>query len=136
MNRLPSPTASSSRRVTLRSALSWRHWLRSLRARRLARLERRFRLRQERAALLLGPLWEQHLAPLVEMQLRQQELLRELMLRQAEVDSRTLAVSPLQQEQKELLLEILSSLQPSPQVEIARQLGLPLSSPSSPSSTS
>lgn len=136
MSRLPSPTASPSRRETLLSVLSWKRWRRNLKARRLARQERRWRLRQERAAALLNPLWEQQLRPLYRELLLLTEAAQTLQRQQAELDSRTLAVSPQLQEQKELLLEILSSLQPSPQVEIARQLGLPLSSPSSPSSTS
>lgn len=134
MSRLPSPTASPSPRVTLRSALSWKHWRRSLRLRRLARLERRFRLRQERAALLLSPLWEQQLRPLVQ----EVTLLRKLTLQTEQALTRLEQVVEQRppEETRELLLEILSSLQPSPEAEIAQRLGLPLSSPSSPSSTS
>lgn len=124
---------SSSPRETLRSVLSWKRWHRSLRLRRQARLERRFRLRQERAALLLNPLWEQHLAP-------QQQLLQNLLDLQWELQRRLAMLeqspSPELAEHRELLLEILSSLQPRPEAEIAQRLGLPLSSPSSPSSTS
>jgi len=39
----------------------------------------------------------------------------------------------LLQEQRELLLELLNSLQPPPEQEIARRLGLPTQPPSSPS---
>lgn len=132
MSRLPSPTASRSRRVTLRSVLSWRRWLPSLKARRRARLERRFRLRQERAALLLNPLWEQHLLPV-----RQELLLQSQLLEQTRQDLLTLQQALLTrepEETQELLREVLRSLQPPPERDLLSRLSMqPLSFPSSTS---
>jgi hypothetical protein len=134
VSRLPSPTASRSPRATLRSALSWKLWRLRWTQRRQARQERRFRLRQERAALLLNPLWEQHLLPV-----QQELLLQSRLLEQTRQDLLTLQQALLTrepEETQELLLEILRSLQPAPQVEISRMLGLPMQPPSSPRSAS
>ena len=134
MSRLPSPTASRSPRATLRSALSWKLWRQRWTQRRRARLERRFRLRQERAALLLNPLWVQHLQPILqELQLQNRVLeqtRQDLLLLQQGLETRP------PEEVRELLLEILRSLQPAPREEISRMLGLPKQPPSFPRSAS
>lgn len=118
--------------MTLRSVLSWRLWRQSLKARRRARLERRFRLRQEKAALLLNPLWEQHLLPV-----RQELLLQSRLLEQTRQDLLTLQQALLTrdpEETQELLREVLRSLQPPPERDLLSRLSMqPLSFPSSTS---
>jgi hypothetical protein len=100
---------------------SWTRWLQSRRERRQAKLQ-----------LLLRPLLLEALTPVAQamqrLDSRQQELACLVVQLPAEMQGRHL-------ETQELLLEVLQSLQPPPQQEIARRLGLPappISSPSSP----
>jgi hypothetical protein len=109
-----------------RLARSWTRWRQSRRAARLLR-------RQEKAALLLTPLLYQALTPVAEamarLDARQQET-RQLV--------QALVEMPRQPEPQtqELLLEILSSLQPTAQEQIVPLLGPPPLPTSSPSSAS
>lgn len=118
----------SSSRLTamLRSALSWMLSLPSrARARRQAR-------RQARTEAALKPLLWEALVPMAEALLRLEHLYQEQhrqLLRQVMLASQ-------QPETKELLLEILQSLQPSPDLVISQRLGLPTQPPSRPSSAS
>lgn len=123
----PSRKASSSRpTVTSRLALSWTRWRQSRRERRLAK-------RRAELELLLTPLLFRALTPaadamkrLDQRQVQTQRLLEEVAIRQVNLHSET----------KELLLEILNSLQPPPSQEISRLVGLPTPPTSHPSSAS
>lgn len=111
------PSRSSSRPTVMRRlAHSWTRWRQKRRTLRLVK-------QQERMDLLVRPLLMEALTPVAQAMQRldhqQQQtraLLEQLVLREP-------ATAP---ETKELLLEVLQTLQPPPEVEIAQRLGLPL----------
>ena len=121
------PSRSSSRPTVMRRlAHSWTRWRQKRRTRQLVK-------QQERMDLLVRPLLMEALTPVAEamqrLDLQQQQtraLLEQLVLKEQ-------ATPP---ETKELLLEVLQTLQPPPEVEIAQRLGLPLRQSSSPGSVS
>ena len=93
---------------------SWTRWRQSRRTRRQER-------QQKRARKVLHPLLLEALTPVALAMQRLED-------RQTETRAlvEQLALRPTQeQETQELLLEILNSLQPPPELEIARALGLP-----------
>lgn len=102
--------SSSRPPETARSRFSWTRWWRTRQGQR--RLKRQEPLLSE-----LRLLHQLHL-----QQVEKLELLRQTVQALAEKPKQ---VDPLLLEQKELLLEVLNSLQPSPQGELSRMLGLP-----------
>lgn len=104
--------STSRRRVTLPSWLSWTSWRRSLRLRREARQA----ARAHRLAMALLPL----LAAEVEAsnRLLLDRLDRLLLLAESPLEH------PLLVELRELQVETLNSLQPPPEQELSRLLGL------------
>lgn len=129
-SRALSPRQSSSRApVTRRLAHSWTRWLRN---RREARELRRRRKALVRLAPYQAALANQ-LAPLLQ---HQQETL--LVLGQLQEQLAALVEMPERrhQETKELLVEVLQTLQPPPEQVIVQQLGLPPLLKSFPSSGS
>lgn len=106
------PRRSSFRRAMLRSRLSWTRWRQS----RVAR-------KQAQMALLLSPLVDR----LTVLQLQQNEWQEKLETLLELLVSKHLESS---QETRELLMEVLQTLQPSPEEQIAQLLG-PLTLPSS-----
>lgn len=112
---------SSSRLVMVLSPRSWMLWLRSLKQ---ARRERRLQKVLRQRDLLLEPvvnLQERLLA------VQQETLRRLLMLERTVLDQqgRPVPPSPELLEQRELLLEVLNSLQQKADAQISQQLGLP-----------
>ena len=108
------PASPSPATRPRRSLRFWTPWLRRRRERREARRQAELTAALETVLRpLLAPLWEQVAEvqrQLLPMHEAQQTLLREARL-------------PNPQEM-ELLLEVLDSLQPPPQLEIAQRLGL------------
>jgi hypothetical protein len=109
-----------------RLARSWTRWRQSRRQARLLR-------RQEEMRLLLTPLLYQALTPVAEAMARLDSRQQETRQRQQEL---LLMVEARHRETQELLLEILSSLQPTAQEQIVPLLGPPPLPTSSPSSAS
>ena len=116
---------SSSRiTVTRRLALSWTRW-------RQSRREKRERRQVEKLARTMGPVMQ---ALLMEAMVPMAEALTRLDQRQQETYRQVRLLQTYQPETKELLLEILQSLQPSAEQVIAQEIGLhpqPISFPSS-----
>lgn len=122
MSRPPSPTrAWYSRLVTLLSARSWVSWFRT---RRQTRREQQLLKVQRQRDLLLEPVM--HLQENL-LAVQQETLRRLLMLERTVLDQqgRPVPPSPELLEQRELLLEVLSSLQQPADTQISQQLGLP-----------
>ena len=124
---------NSPRTATQRLALSWTRWL-------LTRAQKAEARRRAKLEPVLRPLLLEALTPVAEamarLEARQQES-QLLVLRSLERLEHPRLPTQEQQmlmEQKELLLEVLNSLQPPPEREIAQQLGLPLP-PTSPRSS-
>ena len=95
-------------------------------------MEQRLARQQEAARQLLTPLLLEALTPVA-------EAMRRLELRQREtqqwLERGTAQQVPHQQEVKELLLEVLSSLQPPAEQQLASLLSGPVPLPSSPPSS-
>lgn len=127
MNRHPRPRRPSNSLSTAmrRSVHSWTRWRQK---RRQLRLQRK----QEKLRLLLTPLLLEALTPVAQamQRLEERQLETRLLLQQQ------LASPATPQETRELLLEVLSSLQPPAELVISQQLGLPLPPRSYPSSVS
>lgn len=126
MSRPPSPTrAWYSRLVTLLSARSWASWFRT---RRQTRREQQLLKVQRQRDLLLEPLLDRQGQLLEELRVT-----RRLLVQQVEDQNKALnsllagqtlpTVDP--EEIRDLLLEVLSSLQQPADTQISQQLGLP-----------
>lgn len=109
---------SSFREAMRRSRASWTRW----------RLKRRMR-RLEDLRLLLSPVVDR----LAVMQLQQEEWQEKLETLLELLVNKHLESS---QESQDLLMEVLQTLQPSPEEQIVRLLGASTPLPSSPSSVS
>lgn len=107
----PQRLSSSLRRGTLRLRASWTRWWATRREHRQERLARKWQRRLLPALL-----------PVAEAMQRLESRQREILLLLEQV-----ALRPVSDpEEKQLLLEILQSLHPPPEQEIARSLGLPI----------
>lgn len=126
MSRPPSPTrAWYSRLVTLLSARSWVSWFRT---RRQIRRERRLAKVLRQRDLLMEPLLDRQGQLLEELRATRRQLVQQVEDQNKALNS-LLAGQALPtvdpEEIRDLLLEVLSSLQQPADTQISQQLGLP-----------
>lgn len=125
--------SSSRPTVTRRLVRSWTRWRQKKKERQQARKQAALTAERARMEQLLQPLLLQALTPVAQAMQRLEERQTETRLL---LQHQLATLQTQDPEVREMLLEVLSSLQPTADQVIAQQLGLPLLPRSSPSSGS